>query len=144
MTDFRLHTFIHVCREKSFTRAAEVLHITQPAVSQHIKYLEEDLGQTLLDIRGRNIEPTKEGLLLLRFAEKAEADSLRTRERIRSAAQSRSLRFGATRTIGEYIMPKKLVSWVRKFPETKVSMKVANAKSFFCILTLCVDIPKTI
>lgn len=40
MLDFRIHTFLCVCRHMNYTRAAAELHITQPAVSQHIRYLE--------------------------------------------------------------------------------------------------------
>ena len=131
MTDFRLRTFIHVCREKSFTRAAEALHITQPAVTQHIKYLEEDLGHDLLEIRGRSVVPTKEGEILLRFAETAEADAERTRQRIAASSASRSLRFGATRTIGEFVMPEYLAAWARDFPDAGISMIVDNSDALF-------------
>ena len=40
MLDYRAHTFLEVCRQGSFTKAAETLRITQPAVSQHIRQLE--------------------------------------------------------------------------------------------------------
>jgi len=131
MTDFRLRTFIQVCREKSFTRAAETLHITQPAVTQHIKFLEEDLGQPLLEIRGRSVVPTREGEILLHYAETAEADARRTRERIASGGASPSLRFGATRTIGEFVMPPYLADWARERPNASVSMTVDNSDALF-------------
>ena len=41
MLDNRIHTFLAVCQEMNFTRAAKRLHITQPAVSQHIQYIED-------------------------------------------------------------------------------------------------------
>ena len=44
MLDFRMDTFLEVCRSMNFTRAAQTLHITQPAVSQHIHYLEKLYG----------------------------------------------------------------------------------------------------
>ncbi len=44
MLDFRIKTFLAVCRAMNFTRAAEALHITQPAVSQHIRALEEGIS----------------------------------------------------------------------------------------------------
>ncbi len=131
MTDFRLHTFIHVCREKSYTRAADSLHITQPAVTQHIKFLEEDLGHPLLEIRGRSVMPTKEGEILLRYAETAEADARRTREKIASGGAIPSLRFGATRTIGEFVMPTYLATWARERPNACVSMTVDNSEALF-------------
>jgi LysR family transcriptional regulator, transcriptional activator of the cysJI operon len=131
MTDFRLHTFLEVCREKSFTRAAEALHITQPAVTQHIKFLENDLGQALFRIQGRSIELTKAGELLLRYAQTVEADARRTRERIVSLGLRRSLRFGATRTIGEFVLPECIAGWMRDFPQTLLSMLVDNSDALF-------------
>ena len=47
MLDFRIHTFLAVCRHMNFTRAAEELHITQPGVSRHIHQLEEAYGVRL-------------------------------------------------------------------------------------------------
>ena len=47
MLDFRIHTFLCVCRHMNYTRAAVELHITQPAVSQHIRYLEREYGAKL-------------------------------------------------------------------------------------------------
>ncbi|HNY16399.1 MAG TPA: LysR family transcriptional regulator [Treponemataceae bacterium] len=131
MTDFRLRTFIQVCRERSLTRAAERLHITQPAVTQHIKFLEEDLGHALLEIRGRNVTPTKEGELLLRYAETVESDAARTRERIAALGLCRSLRFGATRTIGEFVMPDYLAAWARDYPGAPIAMTVDNSDVLF-------------
>lgn len=136
MTDIRLHTFLAVWREKSFTRAAETLHITQPAVTQHIHYLEEDLGQKLFAIRGRSISLTAAGEVLLRFAENTEAEAIRTRERIAAAADTHVLRFGATRTIGEFVMPECLAGWARDFPGAAISMTVDNSDALFRQLRL--------
>jgi len=131
MTDFRLHTFLAVCRQKSFTRAAETLHITQPAVTQHIKYLEEDLGNSLFDMQGRTITLTRAGEILRRYAETVEADARRTRERIALSSSRIQLRFGATRTIGEFVMPSCIASWTREFPETDITMLVDNSDALF-------------
>ena len=51
MLDFRMKTFLTVCESMNFTHAAESLHLTQPAVSQHIKYLEEIYGAPLFSKR---------------------------------------------------------------------------------------------
>ncbi len=131
VTDFRLHTFLAVCRQKSFTRAAETLNITQPAVTQHIKFLEEDLGHSLFAIRGRTITLTAEGEILRRYAETAEADARRTRERIALISSRKQLRFGATRTIGEFVMPPCIAGWIRDFPDTDITMLVDNSDTLF-------------
>jgi LysR family transcriptional regulator, transcriptional activator of the cysJI operon len=134
MTDFRLHTFLAVCREKSFTRAAETLGLTQPAVSQHIQYLEDDLGQKLLSVQGRSITITAAGEYLLRFAERTEAEAGRTRELIADARNRRAFRCGATRTIGEFVMPDCLAGWYRDHPDVEVSMIVDNSERLFALL----------
>jgi DNA-binding transcriptional LysR family regulator len=131
MTDFRLRTFLAVWREKSFTRAADTLCITQPAVTQHIQYLEADLGQKLFVLQGRALSLTAAGEILLRFAEKTEAEAARTRERIGSAAAHRTYRIGATRTIGEYVLPDSLAGWFRDVPSVGVSLTVDNSDALF-------------
>ena len=52
MLDYRIDTFLEVCRFMNFTKAAQSLNITQPAVSQHIKYLEEQYHTTFFVFRG--------------------------------------------------------------------------------------------
>lgn len=65
MLDFRNQTFLSVCRHMNFTRASQELHITQPAVSQHIRFLEQ-LYQTSLFLReGKHIRLTPAGEILL-------------------------------------------------------------------------------
>lgn len=59
--DFRLHVFYTVSQKLSFTKAAEVLFITQPAVTKHIKELEEQLGTSLFKRNGSNITLTPAG-----------------------------------------------------------------------------------
>ncbi len=54
MLDFRMKTFLKVCECMNFTRAAEELNITQPAVSQHVRYMESYYKIRLFDYEGRN------------------------------------------------------------------------------------------
>ena len=68
MLDFRIVTFLTVCDTRNYTRAAEQLHITQPAVSQHIRYLEETYGTKLFCSEGRRLTLTPEGEVLRRTA----------------------------------------------------------------------------
>ncbi len=64
MLDYRTHTFLEVYRQRSFTRAAENLLITQPAASQHSRQMETHYGCTLFVKTGRGIEPTAAADLL--------------------------------------------------------------------------------
>ena len=54
MLDFRINTFLTVCQYMNYTRAAEALSITQPAVSQHIQFIEEDYGIRLFEFHGND------------------------------------------------------------------------------------------
>ena len=61
MLDFRVETFLTVCRTMNYTRAAEELNITQPAVSQHIAHLERDYGVPLFAYRNKKLQLTGHG-----------------------------------------------------------------------------------
>ncbi|MDD2418862.1 MAG: LysR family transcriptional regulator [Oscillospiraceae bacterium] len=129
MLDFRHETFLALCSCNSFTKAAELLHITQPAVSQHIKYLEEYYGCKLFDTTNRKIRLTHQGELLKEFAMTVFSDSKHFKENISSIkTDTMQFSFGATLSIGEYVMPEILSSLLIKYPEMKIHMSVANTQ----------------
>ena len=64
MLDQKLQTFLTVAERRSYTLAAQALHITQPAVSQHIRKLEEHYGAQLIDFTGHQLSLTQAGELL--------------------------------------------------------------------------------
>ncbi len=129
MLDFRHETFLTLCSCSSFTKTAELLHITQPAVSQHIKYLEEFYGCKLFDTSNRKIRLTHQGELLKEFAMTVFSDSKHFKENIRSVkTDTMQFSFGATLSIGEYVMPDILSRLLIKYPEMKIHMSVANTK----------------
>ena len=80
MLDFRIDTFLAVCRSMNFTRAAEELHITQPAVSQHIRYLEKSYGVKLFDYQGKRLSLTTAGEALFSAAVTMKHDDLFSEE----------------------------------------------------------------
>lgn len=129
MIDFRHETFLTLCSCGSFTKAAELLHITQPAVSQHIKYLEESYGCKLFDTTNRKLRLTHQGELLKEFAMTVFSDSKHFKEIISAAnADTIKFSFGATLSIGEYVMPGILSRLLTKYPEMKINMSVANTQ----------------
>lgn len=129
MLDFRHETFLTLCSCKSFTKAAGLLQITQPAVSQHIKYLEEFYGCKLFDTANRKIRLTHQGELLREFAMTVFSDSKHFKENIRSVqTATMQFSFGATLSIGEYVMPEILSRLLTKYPEMKFQMSVANTQ----------------
>ena len=74
MLDFRVDTFLAVCRCMSFTRAADALHITQPAVSQHIRALEAQYGARFFSFEGKKLALTDAGLAASLVKKLAAAD----------------------------------------------------------------------
>ena len=70
MIDVKLLTLLKVNETGNYTRAAEQLSLTQPAVSQHIKQIEKELGITLFVRSGGKIRPTPEGELVIQYAER--------------------------------------------------------------------------
>lgn len=127
MLDFRIDTLITVCREMNFSRAAEKLNITQPAVSQHIRYLEENYGIKIFRHEGKKIRLTQEGKTLLDAATAIRHDDRFLREKLKDIGQvQQSLVFGATLTIGEFVLPEHLADYLRRYPDSSVRMIVAN------------------
>ena len=104
MLDFRLFTFLTLCETMSYTKAADRLHLTQPAVTQHVKYLEREFGAPLFHYASKSLSLTPEGELLRQYAVAVRADSEKLRELIgKKKKRNRKLVFGATLTIGEYL-----------------------------------------
>ncbi len=129
MLDFRHETFLTLCFCGSFTKAAKLLHITQPAVSQHIKYLEDFYGCKLFDTTNRKLRLTHQGELLKEFSMTVFSDSKHFKENISSVnTDTMEFSFGATLSIGEYVMPEILSRLLVKFPEMKIHMTVANTQ----------------
>ena len=127
MLDFRVETFLMVCKYQNFTRAAEALHITQPAVSQHIRQLEEDCRVKLFDHRGKRLALTEEGELFLSAAATMQHDAACLQEKLRQMQHKRRrLIFGATLTIGEFVLPARVAAYMGAHPETSIKLVIAN------------------
>ncbi len=129
MLDYRHETFLTVAACNSFTKAAEMLHITQPAVSQHIKFLEDLYGCKLFDNANRKTILTPQGELLKEFATTVFSDAKHLKDNI-SAVETETMQFsfGATLSVGEYVMPRVLSRMLIKYPELKFHMSVANTQ----------------
>lgn len=134
MLDFRIETFLAVCQTMNFTRAAEQLHITQPAVSQHIHALEAQYGVRLFLYQGKQLHLTESGRLLYQTAVTMRRDALRLRDALRQAGSRRHLRFGATLTVGEYIMPGPLRRLLEQEPDLQLRMLTANTRELLRLI----------
>ena len=129
MLDFRLLSFLTLCEERSYTRAAGKLCISQPAVSQHIHFLEEYYGVKLFTYDHKTLELTLQGERLLEFARLSKADWAKAESIIRSCKERTRVSFGATLTIGEFIMPKILEKMIDNLSDTDLTMLVDNTQT---------------
>lgn len=140
MLDYRTHTFLAVCRTGSFTRAAEELHVTQPAVSQHIRQLEAHYGCALFSKTGRGVEPTAAGRLLYRAFDVEENDEARLRAELEALAAEKDawppLRLGCTRTIADFVAPRVLSAHLERHPDARVIMRTGNTAELVDLLDL--------
>ncbi|WP_123039949.1 LysR family transcriptional regulator [Cohnella candidum] len=124
----QLHIFYTVAERGSFSAAAHALHMTQPAVTMQVQALEERYGTKLLNRTTKKLELTEAGHWLLPQARKAvelmrdtDAMMIRFVEDLKGRLQ-----FAASLTIGEYVLPRLLGSFLSRHPELAVSMKVMN------------------
>lgn len=128
MLDFRLETFLTLCKLKSYTKTAEYLHITQPAVSQHIRYLEEHYKIKLFTYKKRSLTLTEEGEMLKSFAMTMQAGSNKIKLMLSDVNKIHPLTFGATLTIAEYTMPPILAKTLLDYPTIDLTMEVDNTQ----------------
>ncbi|MBC5688624.1 LysR family transcriptional regulator [Mediterraneibacter sp. NSJ-55] len=130
MLDFRMETFLTVCQCMNFTRASEELHITQPAVSQHIRFLEKYYHTKLFHYEGKKLRLTNAGELLRNASLTMKHDELFLQnEMIREGEELKEIRFGATRTVGDALMGKVLQKYLSRYPDAKIHMEVENTNA---------------
>ncbi len=124
----RLHVFCKVVELRSFTKAAEAVLLTQPTVSEHIRTLEEMVGERLLDRLGREAFPTPAGQILYRYAHKM----LRLRdEALQELARYRGdlsgqLVLGASTIPGTYILPRIIGTFKARHPSIQLRLEIAS------------------
>ena len=129
MLDFRMDTFLAVCRHMNFTKAARELHITQPAVTQHIHFIEKEYGIQLFSFQGKKISLTGEGRRLLGAVTTMKHDDMALRRMFdEGKAGKRQLIFGVTMTIGEYVIGRYLAAYIRRHPATRIRLSIANTE----------------
>lgn len=129
MLDNRLQTFLTLCETCNYTKTAQKLNMTQPAVSQHIQFLENYYQVVLISEKGKNFSLTEEGKALQQYVRTLKANSERILpllQRIKN--QVKPLNFGATLTIGEYTVPPILYQIFKEDPGINISMFVENTQ----------------
>ncbi len=130
MIDLKLKTFLEVARLKNFTKAADILCITQPAVSQHIKSLEDFYGVKLLKKTGREMQLTEEGRILYHNVLKLDRLNKIIKNELRNSfSVKKKFSIGATLTIGGYFIPERLASYLKENPNIDITLHVNNTET---------------
>lgn len=131
MADRRLQVFYTVAKQLSFTKAAEILYMTQPAVTFQVKQLEEHLNTRLFERSHSKISLTPAGELALQYAEKilALTNEMETRLGELTGQVSGTLLVGASTTIAEYMLPRLLADFKRLYPHVQARLTVANSET---------------
>jgi DNA-binding transcriptional LysR family regulator len=126
--NFRMSVFRAVAHHLNFSRAAEALLLTQPAVTQQIKALEEELGFPLFDRGGGRISLTPGGAALLPFAEKLKAISDEALAAVASAygQLGGELTLGASQTIAQYLLPRFMAVFLQRNPKVRFTARMGN------------------
>src|SRR5438067_6719032 len=129
LSPVHVRTFSEVVRPASLSRAAERLHLSQPAVSHHIRHLELALGARLLERAGRRAFPTHAGELLLEHAGRALAELEAARQaiqRLRGVVAGR-VRLGTGATASTYLLPEALRRLRARHPELDLVIVTGNS-----------------
>lgn len=135
MLDFRMETFLAVCKYMNFTHAAEALNLTQPAVSQHIKYLEEKYDTPLFIREKKKLLLTPAGEVLRAALETMRNDENTMKKRMKESLLSKkTLTFGVTMTIGEYAIIPALGNLIKAHPDTDFHVHYGNTQTLLADL----------
>jgi DNA-binding transcriptional LysR family regulator len=131
MADRRLQVFHTVAKQLSFTKAAELLFMTQPAVTFQVKQLEEHFNTRLFERSHGKISLTPAGELALDYAERILNMTGEMEARISelTGQVSGPLLIGASTTIAEYMLPRLLGEFKQKHPDTQARLTVANSET---------------
>lgn len=119
-----------VASEKSFTRAAEILFVSQPSLSKQIKTLEHRLGILLFNRENNTITLTEAGKVFLQYSERILAlceESCRAVNDVKNGDRG-SLTVGASQTIGTYLMPRVLALFAQNYPQINIKVQVDSTR----------------
>ena len=133
MLDPRWNTFLVLCETMNYTRAAERLCLTQPAVTHHIHYLEDHYGCRLFSYEGKVLRLTEAGMKLREYTRSLAYNSKKVEE-VMMTPTPLSLRIGASKTIGEFVVAPKVERFLREYPNASFSLLVDNTQVLLRLL----------
>lgn len=126
LKDFvKLETFLTVARERSFSKASAKLGISQPAVTQQIKFIEKYLGCKVIERKKNGIKLTNEGEELYKIATRLEKEILSAEQDVLKIINKEiTFRLGASYTIGAYIIPGQCLNTIGEAINNSVSLDI--------------------
>jgi DNA-binding transcriptional LysR family regulator len=132
-----VRTLQEIVRHQSFSRAAQALHLSQPAVSHHIRHLEQTLGQPLLERVGKRAFPTGAGEVVLAHAARAFAELEAARQSLqeRRGVVAGRLRVGTGATASTYLLPPLLGRLRARHPDLELVVVTGNAAGMAAAVT---------
>lgn len=130
MADRRLQVFYTVARLLSFTKAAETLHMTQPAVTFQVRQLEDHFDTRLFDRTHNRVALTEAGRTAYEYAEEIFSLYAEMENTVKELTGdvSGALTIGASTTIAEYMLPALLRGFTMQFPDINLKLKVSNTE----------------
>lgn len=125
-----LKTFVTVVEEGNYSRAANRLHLSQPAVSMQMQALAQDLGVDLFRRSGHRVETTEAGAILYSRAAEMLQDWQKTVHQLEGLRQrlEGKLELGASTVPGDYLLPRQLCAFYQLHPDVKVRMTVSQSQ----------------
>src|ERR1700730_18036069 len=126
MLDAHLLVFITVAEKRNFSRAADALNLSQPAISRQIQTLEEYFGARLFERTNKRVELSLAGEVLLPYAQSIIDMHRQASQAVQdlTGMVTGKLQIGASLTIGEYILPRVLASFLKKYPIVESSVTI--------------------
>lgn len=145
MLDSKIITLLKLEKAGSYTKAAHELHLTQPAISRHIRLLEEELGIKIFQHGTKKLLPTREGKILLRYAHRLMAISQKAVQAIEDERRhARHLVIGITQTASENMIPQVIAQYCNENPDTHITLITDTINNLYKYLELFeVDIAVT-
>jgi DNA-binding transcriptional LysR family regulator len=128
MMNFRLQVFRRVAEAQSITKAARILHLSQPAVTKHIQLLEETLGVPLFVRAAKGMLLTQAGVVYLQHVQDVAAAHEEVARRLQAPAGilTGRLRLGCNRTVLSYYLPEKLAAFKKRYPSVTCEIADGN------------------
>ncbi|MEW5593084.1 selenium metabolism-associated LysR family transcriptional regulator [Peribacillus frigoritolerans] len=124
-----LKVFVTVIEQKNFSRAGDILNLSQPGVSLHIRNLENELGTKLIYRSPKQVQITEPGKILYRHAKQMLNHYETAKREINefNNVVSGTMKIGASFTIGEYYLPKALAEFATQYPMVDIQIIISNS-----------------